>query len=1667
MTESQHDIDKNPTLDELREINRQREDVRNSEIIETDNIAETAVGIEAEGRDIERRSLISELSEVVSDSSDSLDISEKIDTLDKMEKGEVPDSPEVIEDILYFLDDYEVALRQPRSEQAVREVRLEDLRAKVEEARRKIERVLEKDNQVAGETEGYSRESTESLAKVQEFLGGDHEMTAVDFVDSKESLEKTRKTLVQKLEQRYGGVEAPDQITRDSDTKELLAAIDEAEAALDSLYDNYHNGPSLDEQRIPEWRESLIKWRAEIELKKEAGEGIQVPTGEDEEGVEVTEPDHAEEDTRDEIDKILDHEYRGFIGDYRPWAEKIAEDRATSEVREMYDRRDNERGLWGVVRFGARRASLRFFAEARRQRLKYQYIEEIREGVESGDNETVQRLQAAMETQLIETTNEIMPSGESSAGEELNGMVKDLVLSYARGEIDSEEFEVRRQSIVDSASSGNREVFLNNEFRTDNLFELAERLKAIADHDGALERFDSEFAVSIGNIKSTLKTEAQRSAVDRTIMWMQRTPVLNLITPESAAVVLAVVYSSSNEAARMISRSKLAAVSTFGATGLMAFAYGAVRRKTELDTDRQLHFVEMATGGVIGEGSRRRERMEQFRVETMSATSRTERINELTSRDLLSESETRELTELVAESTARIRLSDSERTDLIGYTSYENSDTERRDLYLANARGRATLRDIAERDGSSLDDLLDVRTESFRADLASEVEESSRDYSRDRLRQVIISGGIAAGSALLIMGATSLGREFVSNLEFDDGISERVLGPISAIRRMISGEREMIDSGSYNVEKIGEYATLRVPEGIDLVKNPDGTFDLFNTVDNEVIANHITIGSDGAIGVESREVLSGLGITLEETQRQISETITETKEVTAQDIIEGRAGSLSEKFERVYRTLWYDNDTPRKFDLNELKLWWGGDGNTGLTENGDYVMDISHMTRGGSFHGSKSADFLQELKDGNLRLNFSLTQGTQRHVFSLPFDESGKAVIPHDSEIGDMLFDTVNGKAVFQGRFAEVAQVVGQRDGHDVVRMLATYEGSGVNGGTIETAREVFHNFVDNALEIPRSWDYSIPPFIPVWGRRPLESLEQKTLTDSTNVYYGYGAEGLGLLGHEEYVNRADRRLINNPDLDLSVDDLSYVEAYLQRQDSEYVNELTEMVEGAIEPNNNAKVVITIPAYMEGKNGSLEKTLEALTKVKGRSNFEVVIFENHTAGQERDNTGSIIEKYRQQHPDLHVTHLYHAFTEKPSIGEVRKVMVDAVMLRKQKARIEQSQIIVSQDADLIDINSDYVDILIERFERESTLDAIAGKWDFPMETYEKMPILHASQRLWQYFDIAFRNYHLNAPELIGRNSAFRSGVYASIGGYNPEARVAEDLEIGWMVKHARRYDSKRVKYVNPASLVSNPRRAVAVLAQGGKLPEQYGDFHENEVVRNISLDELLEQNNDMTLQQLAMQVQAIYEFYQRFKRSKGGWMGPEEGKTIDKAFERAMRFLGVAYIIQNDRVVITNIEKLVEGVERRFGKNLEVIDNPTSSQNPSEGSQLPGTTEEQAGDAELASSSQPEYIQEIRPEEQLRQVDIEEDLYPTLEEAFNETGIRVGTEVMFSGIAGPRKIVEIDFRRGLLTIDPPIPNIVGDEVKTTINIENVLRRKAYAGNKIIQDYLNRPSEVIE
>lgn len=1137
--------------------------------------------------------------------------------------------------------------------------------------------------------------------------------------------------------------------------------------------------------------------------------------------------------------------------------------------------------------------------------------------------------------------------GNSFEEQQVKSEITKLIRDYAPVDLSSkrnqETFENEKNRILSQLSGIKREIVGKGSLFADNLLEVVKQVQAALEHGKKMEDLDLDLEVVIGRAKDRVRTEAQYSAVDKIVEKVTHSRFGCLVNETTLAGALSLGASVLGKISQAFARSKILKWSTFGATALVGAGVAAARESQAFEEERKRHFRDVARGKKFDFNRKpRRAEFERLRYETKAANELADSLErELYEYDSEGKRKTRELKRedfqnilnSLSEIESRIILSDRHKIDLISFSDSKKVEQEGLRLDLLRAQAKADLEKYLRQNPAlsrqilgtrNLRDftreLVEVKIEKLtKGDQGIEAKNRiAREMKRSKVWKAAKKGlwtGATVGLILQELKAL-VGGEEKGILEEIFGVSEahaagapgltgaeaQSYTALGYFYRSLTGNWPRMDTSSMQDVAFGSQH-FSIPRGASLLKNPDGTLRLMRG--EEIIADKLPVGSKGQLTTEARSIFEANDVRVK--GGLVSEIRTE--KLSPQEYIEKNRGM----FRHIRRNLWYDNDTPAPvFDKNELKLWWGG--KSGIDAKGNYVFSVKHMMRNGSFHKHFRVDAQDAMKSGKLKMLFSLSRGTQCDVVEVPIDASGNAVIDPNSETGKMFFKTVMGKngpkAVFTGKFAEVAEMMGEKKGVDQVRILATHIGKGL--GEVP----VIEKIPPVIFDMPVPVEIEPPPFIPVFGRWPLESGKDERRGDVTYPYgynYGYemGGGGFGLLPREHYQRRISKKLLENRNIDLSVDDWDVVKSYIDDQDDNYQTELKNMTSSSEPMDRNVEVVVTIPSYKEGKN--LEKTLRNYAKLKGRNNFEIVILENHPSGTERDNTEEVIKKIKKEFPDLKIVHLYKVFEKKPPIGLVRKYLVDSVLVRKLESGIRKSLAIVSNDADLEDISDNYADNIAKAFKQNKKLDAVGAKWDYPLETFKKFPLLHASQRLWHYLDIAFRHYYLRSPELIGRNSIFRSGIYAGVGGYNSSAELAEDLEIGWLIKYARNYDTERIGYLNSAWLKSNPRRAVVKMLSGGRLVQQYGDFHVNEDIRNASVAELLKEQRDFDLGELRNEIQAICDYYFQWRKSKGGWV---EDIFVEKSFDRAMRSLGVEYKVTNDKVNIIDAERLIKGLNR-------------------------------------------------------------------------------------------------------------------------------------------------------
>lgn len=415
----------------------------------------------------------------------------------------------------------------------------------------------------------------------------------------------------------------------------------------------------------------------------------------------------------------------------------------------------------------------------------------------------------------------------------------------------------------------------------------------------------------------------------------------------------------------------------------------------------------------------------------------------------------------------------------------------------------------------------------------------------------------------------------------------------------------------------------------------------------------------------------------------------------------------------------------------------------------------------------------------------------------------------------------------------------------------------------------------------------------------------------------------LGLLSHQEFVARRSQTLVKDPQAKL--DQQQELTKYVSTLSPDYRQELETLAKLAEHPlPASVRVIVTIVAYGEASN--LAHTLtQYLDQDLPHDRLEIIILDNHPATTAPDETSLVVQRFSEKHPSLSIIYAHKVWSEgePATVGNARKYVFDLALLRIHDRNDPTAEtILISNDADTIHLDTNYLSAIQHCFEECPEVEALVTNSPVPRSTILK-PNIYAVLSLWDELD---RTVAQDEPyNLIGRSSAYRASMFAAIGGYNPRGKLAGDLETGWLVADARGWDPKSVIQLTTTKQVQNPRRILQAVASRVPVNEMYFDF--------VTKPEIRKADNDTLLSLIPDQLD-----WEQFQEDADSfWQGRTTGmyrwrneRFVDD-FKIAMTTIGVEYEIINDRVVLKNIDGLLENYQRDFGQSITVIHSNTRS----------------------------------------------------------------------------------------------------------------------------------------
>ncbi|MDX1535580.1 MAG: hypothetical protein R3346_02375 [Candidatus Spechtbacterales bacterium] len=786
----------------------------------------------------------------------------------------------------------------------------------------------------------------------------------------------------------------------------------------------------------------------------------------------------------------------------------------------------------------------------------YKSEEEIRDEYEN-DEAAIERFASEYEEAIHKEAGERIgfEGLDDETEKKLKDGLKGIVLGFAKGDLDESSFmEEKNRLLMEVRGEKDAAIY------ADNLLDVARHLESRVKHEKSLDALDDELEFVIGEARGGVRTEASLSNVEKIIDKIQKTKVGRFANEATIATAVSLAYSLSAGASRRIAGSRLAAALTFGGTAVLAGGVAGLRESRRLKIERAQHMRERAKGEEFEEDAERRKEMDEFAYEILPAKSFTEKLDSYLKKENLTAKDLTDAVSDLSEAEARIRMSDREGIDLLGYSSDESIDKERLELDIARAKLKVRLRKLDQKgeldEGAPssykdfeklLTDCIEVKSSAIRKGERGldSVDQAFTKYRRKKVAKAVVKAGTIG--AILGMTAQEVSAEIRGDQQ---GVAEglrgiekesRNLTPVEALRQWFDtpspdSRTELFEATEFNELSseelgLGEGTTYKMPRGFALEESGDS----YNILQGDkVILEDVSLNIDGTLTNESLETMreAGFDINIKGTFVEVSE---ETLDVPAEDVPSNIGGEAEtsirnisteefiaenqEQFTEVHRVAWYDNDTPGVFDKNELALHWGGPEGTGIGEEGEYVLDVSSMTSEGSFTDGLSIDAQNAVKEGRLSMLFSMDKGTQDFAWKVPINEDGEAIINPDSEMGKLLFSKdPEGRAVFNGKYAEVAETVSKDDGVENVRLLATHSGDGIESVEVEETildpgesgeGDVPDVEKENNPEFKQLTEYDIdykqelevplgdatveaPPVVPLTGRSPLESVKDE-----------------------------------------------------------------------------------------------------------------------------------------------------------------------------------------------------------------------------------------------------------------------------------------------------------------------------------------------------------------------------------------------------------------------------------------------------------------------------------------------------------------------------------------------------------------------------------------------
>lgn len=1043
--------------------------------------------------------------------------------------------------------------------------------------------------------------------------------------------------------------------------------------------------------------------------------------------------------------------------------------------------------------------------------------------------------------------------------------MKKLIENFAKGDSrlgDKKSFDEEKNRILRQLYQNGDGLIGEGDLKIDNIWNIAQAVKERIDHGESVDAVIQGMKIYYGESRSGVRTEAYQSKVDKIVEKVQ-SKAGPLVSPEAIGSIAAVATGVLRVGKGSLAKALGVTVLPGGLTGV----FSGVREYRRLGKERSVHSREMAQGGSFDNESRREE-MDKFRYNTVSAEHLTNSLREFIDRDDPSPEELQKGYESLVEAASRTVMSDRERADFISYSSVENVEIERFDLDVAIAEAKVKLkgklgelpekfrRDLGIDKNDTITDAINKSTELMQS-LSEDKDKKDQLFKRLRFKRA--AGSVAIGFASGLAASVVVQEAAALFTSGYDGLLERTIsGDTKGDRQTVldaivhregSSGNTILSSDTYSSHSIGNGdGNIKLPDNYKLTYNDDGTANIIGP-DNKLFAHNISFEANGSLSQSSQEYLQGKGVVIED----LSSTV-DGKELMSRDLsVNEYLDHYQSKTTNITRDFWYDNNTPGVSDGNELNLHWEERG-----ADGSIRLSIADMTNDGSYYGYDGASWSDGAQNGSLKFAVSASIDNQDRVFMVDIAPDGSINIPPDSPAASLFSVDEHGQMEFNGAYGEVVSVQDvDSDGITHVAPMATMEGNN-SITTISTPVEVptSHIAYETKMTFP-PMEVSKPNVVEGFyapglvTRKPLEKIARRRSNYYNQYQYQY---------RNGYMERRESQLEDisprlkensNANLELGEEAVRYKQWLAGTRGSDYVDQIEQGINNSKELQQapgDIDFVVTIPVAAASESENIYNTLGLLARQDNDDIEKSLILLNvnwlDEAKSDSKKASNIrktiaeIDRARKDFPHLRIATIEREYNresvEKTGgvIGYVAQDLQSAALLWLQqqiengKRSPSQDAIIQRYDADIRGMSKHAWRDIRRAFSKYPETDIFKGVTRFGTDQYEKYPGFGLTAEIATIIDrLGARDGYIGTG---GANFGVRASSLAAINGVGDVTSYSgagsDDTNIGMYMRRARGQSGGRVfgKFVAGSIVDTDAQRLTTAHMNGMPWPRVWG-----------------------------------------------------------------------------------------------------------------------------------------------------------------------------------------------------------------------------------------------------